>query len=192
MVEQLSFHNEQSEPLKVRNNTIRQMIEAGETPMLAFEKQKLLSELLGHVATQGNLTEMLGEAMSTTSETWHDNAQADAIVMQSAILEKQAGDVIQKLHTSRVVDVYEGEHSTVTIGSVAELRLNRSPMSVLLLGSSRELPEGMENDELMVVNMSSPIGRAIFDKEVGEDAHYEVNGRQFTVTINSIDSIYHK
>ena len=46
--------------------------------MLPFEQRELEVELLGHTATQQELSKLLGEAMNTTSETWHDNAQADA------------------------------------------------------------------------------------------------------------------
>lgn len=173
----------------MRNENIKLMLTKGETPMLAFEKQELLTELLGHTATQDELTKMLGEAMSTTSETWHDNAQADAITMQSAILEKQASGAIDALKSSRLIEKVAGPTDTVTIGTIVSLFLSGEQMKVLVLGYSRKLPAEITDENIMPINVSGPLGAAIFDKRIGDKTSYEVNGRVFNVVIESVETI---
>ena len=108
-MEKLTYTSPEFETAQSRNETIRQAIAERRVPMLPFEQRELEVELLGHTATQQELSKLLGEAMNTTSETWHDNAQADAVTMQSTVLVKQASGVLSALKNRFIVPY---EHTT--------------------------------------------------------------------------------
>jgi transcription elongation GreA/GreB family factor len=173
-----------------RNDIIREAIEDGKTPMLPFEQRQLEIELLGHAATQSELGALLGEAMTTTSETWHDNAQADAVTMQSHILEKQAKYVIGALKNRMIVPYEQDEQDKVSIGALVHVLIGRSPETMFLTGRQRRLPEevtAIVGEDTTTVNMQSPIALAIFDKTEGEVSSYQVGEREFKVTVVSIE-----
>lgn len=57
-----------------RNQQILKSIEKGKVPILPIELT-IATEALGlHIDKQGKLSKQLGEMMTQSSETWHDNA----------------------------------------------------------------------------------------------------------------------
>jgi len=174
---------------KSRNSIIKEAIAEGKTPMLAFEQRQFEVELLGHSATQSELSALLGEAMTTTSETWHDNAQADAVTMQSHILESQAKDVIAALKSRFIIPYEQDEQDKVSIGALVDVLIGQSPQTIFMTGKQRRLPGDIAEilgEDTTAANVQSPIGAAIFDQSVGAVASYKVGERQLQVTVVSI------
>lgn len=175
---------------KSRNEVIRGALLDGKIPMLAFEQRQLEVELLGHTATQNELSKLLGEAMQATSETWHDNAQADAITMQSGILVQQANGVLSSLKHRFLIPYEHDEKDKVSIGALVHIMIGVSPVTILVTGRTRSLPEGVVallGEETDAVNVQSPIGAAIFDQPEGTVASYRVGERELQVSIVSIE-----
>lgn len=158
--------------------------------MLPFEQRQLEIQLLGHAATQNELGVLLGEAMTTTSETWHDNAQADAVTMQSHILEKQAKPIIVALRERLVVPYEQDEQHKVSIGALVCVLIGGSPEMMFVTGKQRQLPDevvAIVGEETTAINMQSPIGQAIFDQTEGAVTSYRVGEREIKVTVVSIE-----
>lgn len=173
-----------------RNDTIREVLEQGKIPMLSFEQRQLEIELLGHEITQAELGVLLGEAMTTTSETWHDNAQADAVVMQSHIHGNQAKEVIEALRESIVIPDEQDEKDKVSIGALVRVLIDQLPETIFITGKQRRLPgevAAIVGEETSAVNIRSPIGAAIFDQVEGATVSYRVGDRNLQVTIVSIE-----
>jgi transcription elongation GreA/GreB family factor len=173
-----------------RNELIRRAIEDGKVPMLPFEQRQLEVELLGHTATQNELSKLLGEAMTTTSETWHDNAQADAVTMQSGILVEQASGVLAALKNRVIIPYEHDEKDRVSIGALVHVFIGVHPETMLLTGQQRTLPDellAVIDEDTTAVNIQSPIGTAIFDKPEGTVASYRVGERELQVTVVSIE-----
>lgn len=173
-----------------RNDIIRDALLEGKIPMLAFEQRQLEIELLGHAATQAELGALLGEAMTTTSETWHDNAQADAVTMQSHILENQAKSVIAALKERVIVPYEQDEQDKVSIGALVHVMIGRYPETMFITGKQRSLPDevvAIVGEDTVPVNVQSPVGLAIFDQSEGAVASYRVGDREMNVTVVSIE-----
>lgn len=173
-----------------RNEIIRDALLEGKVPMLRFEQDLFEVELLGHRATQIELGKLLGEAMNTTSETWHDNAQADAVTMQSHILVTQASDVIRALKDRFIVPYEQDEKDKVSIGALVTVLIGGYLETIFLTGKQRKITDtigAVIGRDTQVVNIQSPMGAAIFDQPEGTTASYSVGSRKLTVTIVSIE-----
>lgn len=128
--------------------------------------------------------------MTTTSETWHDNAQADAVTMQSSILVKQAEGVLSALKNRFVVPAEHNERNTVSLGALVYILIGNSPETVFITGQRRSLPDdiiAVVGEDTAPINMRSPIGATIFDQPEGTIASYRVNERDFKVTVVAIE-----
>lgn len=190
MIEKNAGNTPEVSVAKSRNEIIREALLDGKIPMLPFEQRQLEVELLGHTATQNELSKLLGEAMQTTSETWHDNAQADAITMQSGILVQQANGVLSALKHRFLIPYEHDEKDKVSIGALVKVMIGAYPETMLVTGRMRALPEGvvaLVGEDTSAVNVQSPIGAVIFDQPEGTLASYSVGDREFQVTIISIE-----
>ena len=189
-MEKLTYTSPEFETAQSRNETIRQAIAEGRVPMLPFEQRELEVELLGHTATQQELSKLLGEAMNTTSETWHDNAQADAVTMQSTVLVKQASGVLSALKNRFIVPYEHDEKDKVSIGALVHILIGNSPETVFITGQRRSVPKDIAQvvgEDTMPISMQSPIGTAIFDKGEGAVASYKVVERELHITVVGVE-----
>lgn len=190
IMEKQTYTSPELEAAQSRNEIIREALNEGKLPMLPFELRELEIELLGHTATQKELGALLGEAMNTTSETWHDNAQADAVTMQSNILVQQANGVLSALRDRFIVSYDHDEKDTVSLGALVHILIGRSPETVFITGQRRSLPADIEaivGEDVTPINVQSPIGAAIFDQSEGMVASYKVGERELSVTIVGIE-----
>lgn len=165
-----------------RNTALRQLIADGKIPVLPFEVDSLHGTMRQHIADQARLGKLLGEAMEQSSETFHDNAPADAIEDEAYILVSRVGGTKQAIRGA-VEFSYPDEVSTaVTLGSIVEISYDGDDddrETVYMTGYVREvdflelgLPEHVE-----VVTLSSPLGSSLLGLKEGDEAVYTVQGR---------------
>lgn len=180
----------------MRNREILHTIEDGGLPVLPFEIDVAKSAMERLVKEQNSLGKSLGEAMNQSSETWHDNAPAEAVSQASITLSALAKPVQHILGRGVIFDYEQGVSEEVTLGSVVSVRFDNSSdcIKYLVTGATREIPEDSSVYEKMsrlnasVITLSSPIGRAIFGAKVGQTVAFDVpKRRQRKVTIDSID-----
>jgi transcription elongation GreA/GreB family factor len=174
-----------------RNERIQESIDNEHIPILPFELVTAKAALEGHVKEQRLLSKKLEEAMQQSSETWHDNAPAEAISNDSIIL---AGSAERAIKLIRDGDIYGYEHDdeVITLGSLVGVKYGDDPeiVEMFITGVSRELPDEhlldgkIDTDrEVICVTLSSPVGQAIFNKKVGDKVDISVNGRKIKITI---------
>lgn len=174
-----------------RNENILKSIEDGKVPMLPFELTVATNALGIHLDKQSKLGKKLGEMMQQSSETWHDNAPAEAIANDSKILAASAEKTIQKINDAEVFD-YSDDADKVTLGSLVDIRYegDDDTMLFILTGVTREIPEEIANTEgANCVTISSPLGVSLFDKRKGDRTSYSVNGRIFGLEIVGVRSV---
>ena len=174
-----------------RNQEVLELIAANKIPILPFEKAELEKKLSGYVEDQTALGKMLGEAMRESSETWHDNAPADALNSASVNLSQQARGLLDTLRRVHVYDYPHEAYRKVTVGSLVYVSFDPDePLEpVYLVGTSREvgdseildLPEGVH-----VVTPNSPIGSALFGMLPHTDVVYTVNGRDILIGVGQV------
>ncbi|PID31472.1 hypothetical protein CR983_00775 [Candidatus Saccharibacteria bacterium] len=180
-----------------RNFEILKTIEDGQIPVLPFELEIARDSMAKLTATQKELSEDLGDAMNQSSETWHDNAPAEAISSRSLILAESAKPH-QRLLKNGVPFEYSNDNDEVTLGSVVSVQTNIDPSKdmtkYILTGATLNLPEDIlslqNTNEITAITLSSPIGRAILGAKVGDDISFNMpRGRKSNIRICNIESI---
>lgn len=160
----------------------------GRVPMLAFELALTENTRDKHVDKQDELGKQYGAMMRQSSETWHDNAPAEAIRNDSMLLEAAAGRVLQTINRADIFD-YTDNRDSVTLGSLVEVLYDGSDTSirVLLTGVVRSIPEEFAGvDDVVCATIASPLGQSIFDKRQGDRVDYRVDNRMIGAKVMSI------
>ncbi|MCL2037733.1 hypothetical protein FWG95_01865, partial [Candidatus Saccharibacteria bacterium] len=83
---------------------------------LPFELDGARSKMSGYTEKIGELASELGRAMRTTSETWHDNVQADAVVADSSVVASSAEFTADRLAGS--IEASDSLDGVVGVGSI--------------------------------------------------------------------------
>lgn len=125
--------------------------------------------------------------MHQSSETWHDNAPADAIRHEAQAFLKKRSRISQILTRRFVLDYPTPETPFATIGSRVTLSLNGSePFQIDIVGVQ---PGEDGSSELDVCSYRAPLARAVIGKINGETAEADINGRVVTVQVIGVDQI---
>lgn len=173
---------------------VKTVLESGRIPLLPFEEHFLRQRLGKLSVKQQELGKLLGEAMNQSSETWHDNAPADAINHESEQLVKEARQIGEALLNSVGVSYPDAEQEGVTIGSIAGVRYagDEEPTPVLLTGYVRQLPESIDSDlpaDLEVCTVRSPLGQALLGLTSGEATSYTANQRRIAINVDFVQAL---
>ncbi len=179
---------------KSRNEQIIEVLGEGQSPLLTFELAGAHEAFKKHVERQREHGAQLGVAMTESSETSHDNGPADAIVNDATVNALQATKVIK-----RMKNAYEFEMPTrsdaerVTLGSVVDLKFqdSQNPEKYFLTGATARMSDieysllGLD-DDTATVTLSSPLGKAFFDRSIGDEIEYNVGSKTVKATIIAI------
>lgn len=176
---------------KLPNKTqLKKSIREGAIYLLPCEVSGIKNKLTELGVTQKILGQHLGEAMTQSSETDHDNAPADAINHESRILTARAELIIKTLNASKIID-YPKNANAAHIGTVVRVEYPQSDDTehVFLTGYSRDIDETglILPEDVSVVTASSPLGFALLESKPGATVSYKVHDRDFSVAIAEID-----
>ena len=162
-----------------RNQEIQQTIEADRLPVLPFELEIAQRALARHIQEHNMLTVQQYEAMNQTSETWHDNAAADAVMQASQNLAKSAGETNRILNNSDLFEYEANPEDGVTLGSFVSVRFGVSdePDYFYLTGTTRVLTDEIQAalppaEDVNVITVFSPVGKALLGTKVGESTKF--------------------
>jgi transcription elongation GreA/GreB family factor len=181
-----------------RNESIQTSIEKQRVPLLAYELILARAALDGYIADQAKFGADKSVALTQTSETWHDNAAADAINDESKLVTDAAEKTMKILKHGEVFPAEALVEDGVTLGSIFEVTYgsSMSTSAYLLTGVSRTVPEELlvpheiEQDDIDIITLSSPMGKSVIGKSVGDEVSFVApNGRTITFTICSIDQL---
>lgn len=186
-----------------RNNEILSSIESGQIPLLPFELQMAKASLKKFVKQQHDLAVKLGDAMRQSSETWHDNAPAEAISQDSSALVKVAEKTVEIINKAEVFDYNDNSDYGVTLGSIVDVYYNvdiDDTVKLVLTGVSNEIPPNLIKDnanddsakpeDLNIITINSPVGKAILGKSINDNVKVKLpNGIESSFTIKSIKNI---
>lgn len=177
---------------KSRNEQIAHVLEQDRVPLLPFELHAAKEALKHHLERQSRLGAAMGGAMGESSETFHDNAPAEAIANDAHINTVAAQAVIDTINNVQEFE-RDSEYGVVTLGSIVELRVGQSSIieTYLVTGGTRELTEEVKRElgipeDAESVTLKSPLGKAIFDKAAGMNTSMNVHGRQLPIEIVSV------
>jgi len=176
-------------------DTIRKLLQAGNTPLLPYEYDFLKEQLIKLGVEQKQLGKLLGQAMEQSSETWHDNAPADAVNHQSRVLSKKAEKVIEGLGTAAHVDYPRRGLGSITLGSVIGVVYSgeTDPDYLLVAGFCRERPNikpsAPFSTRMDIATVCSPLGAALLGLGLGDTANYMVNHNKVSLDVASLHQL---
>lgn len=183
----------ESPSIPSRNELLADMVANGAVPTLPFELEELKLEFEDLVIQQEVNGKLLGEAMSDSSETWHDNAAADTINAASVGLTSKAKAIIKRLREAVVIEYPSSEDDEATLGSLVYLSFNGgSPEPMLITAITPRLSEVYSNQvphDCEVVTMTSPLGMVLVGAKAGQQVTCDVNGRRLSITVVSVSQL---
>lgn len=173
-----------------RNARISNCMLLGNKPVLPFEISAKEQELRSLAAKQACLGVSLGEAMRQSSETWHDNAPADAVNSDSKVIVGQAG-VVQEAIRNAVEFGYPSDiEKQVTLGSLVEIIYDGDdePEYVYITGVTTKLDDvnefsGMQLPQHVgVFTLLAPLGNSLLGATEGDELTYTVENKGRVIT----------
>ena len=133
------------------------------------------------------------DVFNQSSETWHDNAPADAINMESVVLANQADKTNSTLTSSVPFDYPQPEDPEITLGSLIEISYDNDDREVVYLtGITRDIDiinsytDSNFPDSFMAVTISSPLGQCLIGAHEGENHSYTTKRKKHSITILSV------
>lgn len=174
-----------------RNDALRQMLAAGQTVVLPFELESTRRQFAALLSAQKANGELLAQSMQESSETWHDNAAAEAISADSLGLSSQAASLAKALNEGRVLEYPDPTDQSVTIGSLVTVDFGDNDLEDLLLtGITTDIREINKDwsERFESITVNSPLGSALIGAQPGEEVSYSVNGRKLTIVVQAVKS----
>lgn len=176
---------------------LKRCIESGVTPILPFEKMILRGRFDSLASEQLRLGNELGEAMSQSSETWHDNAPAEAVRDQSFITANRALALQALFRDSMDVPYPSRQEDKVTLGSIVDVRYG-SDLRIeryIITGVVRDIEDieaatgvilSTEEQDVDAVTVLSPLGKNLLGTAVGDTVVYEANEKTFSLSVDQV------
>lgn len=113
--------------------------------------------------------EGLGEAMAESSETFHDNAPAEAIISDQEVLVNEAKKLRIIVNKAVLVEYPKPEQDYLTLGSICMLSWDGDEPELCYIAGE---PNGYRNLDLgfdiLPVSANSAIGSSVIQRSVGE------------------------
>lgn len=112
-----------------------------------------------------------------------ENAEYDAAKEEYQFLTKKVAEIEDMLQNSEIIDVKRGDGDTVSFGCSVFLKNLDTDEEVVyqLVGPyESDIQKGM-------ISMTSPLGRALIGKSVGDEVNFNAPGGQRTYEIIKVD-----
>lgn len=172
--------------VKPTPESIKDRLDNDFLPILPIEANLITRQFAHLTGKQSELAKLLNEAMTQTSETWHDNAPADHVNLES-IKTSNAAERVIKAMTSAVVFDYPEETEEVTLGSAIEAEVGgNGDKNMLLVGYSQDIKEFLVPN-VAVFSLQSPLGEAVLGAKRGQEIQYSVGARAMSLVVRSIN-----
>ena len=112
-----------------------------------------------------------------------ENAEYDAAKEEYQFLQKKVAEIEEMLQNSEIIDVKKGGGDTVAFGcnvSLKNLDTDEEVVYQLVGPYESDIQKGM-------ISMTSPLGRALVGKSVGDEVNFSAPGGQRTYEIIKVD-----
>ena len=125
---------------------------------------------------------------SAVGDGWHDNFAFESAKREELTIIKQLEEKISGLGRIVIIDneLSENDLDVVQIGDVIQLVVNtatgKSIEQIIKLIGSENIKADVYPKE---ISINSPLGNAIYGKQVGEEVSYKVNTKELSALIKS-------
>lgn len=154
---------------------------------LPHEVVLMRAELDGITLKRSGIAGHIDEAMSQSSETWHDNAPAEALFHEMGLIDRREASLRNAQRRLHVVAYPPIVFRLVTIGSrvICSLGGEEFPMDI-----TGNLPIAMEEQNgVEIGSIEAPIPRAILGLAAGQTAMADIHGRELPVHVLDVDQL---
>ena len=125
------------------------------------------------------------DSMEQSSETWHDNAPADALFGELNMLDGRESKLAVAERRLTVVEYPDPDFSLVTIGTRVGCVISGSSFEIDVTGN---LPLTLPADgEVETGSIAAPMPRALLGAEQEASVEADINGRIIEIGIMSVD-----
>lgn len=128
-----------------------------------------------------------GEVAVECGDVWHDNHTFEQVEIQERALIRTINDMTENLKNAIIVDEEKIEKNSIDIDNIVTVLMNfvdsgdeAEEVTVKLVGTAS--PSNINE-----VTLNSPLGNAIYQKNIGDKASYEVNNSRIEVEILHIN-----
>lgn len=129
--------------------------------------------------------QLLGEAMSQSSETDHDNAPAEIVVSDQEVLMRRAKPLRKIIEWHVFVDYPDEDADEVFLGSRVTLRIDHTePFTVDVVGY---LDSEFADEDVEQVTYQSPIGHALLGRKAGDTLETDIVDARRTIEVIAVD-----
>ena len=142
-----------------------------------LEKYNKLKETLSDISTS-----KIKAAYNDPGNTWHDNFAYEQLDLQEDGMLNRINDMMNKLNFAKIIEPKEEKDNSIDIYDNVKLLFTYSD------GETEEtiLSLGKNIDEENNITLNSPLGKAIYGKQIGEEVSYKVNDNEIYVKIIDI------
>lgn len=130
-----------------------------------------------------------GHAAENEGDAWHDNFAFEQTEIKERSLLRQIDELQKQISMAQIIEVTESsDNEKVAINSKVKVLIkydedDTEELDVILVGSQVNLNSASEFDE---ISINSPMGEAIYQKKVGFEGYYTVNGNKIYFKILSV------
>ena len=172
------------EPASAEN--VASYLERQYLPVLPLEGILIQAKFKQLSDKQAEIARDLNDAMSQTSETWHDNAPADVANLASNLNAVSAEKLINAMRGAVILD-YPQSAERGTLGNLLHITNgDGKTRSLFLAGYAPDIKDYLK-PEIDVITLKSPVGDALIGAEAGEQREYKVGRRVLSVTLDRIE-----
>lgn len=152
---------------------------------LPYEVDLMERELEAMKLKRGGIALHIEEAMAQSSETWHDNAPADALFGEMGMIDQRESSLRKAKKKLHLLEYPPENLDVVTIGSRALISMGGDEFFMDITGN---LPLNMPHEEgVEVGSIAAPMPRAALGVRPGEAAGLKVENRDLAFTVLDLD-----
>ncbi len=145
--------------------------------------QNELEEIETHMKS---LSDLNHSAMNESSETFHDNAPAEALRDESIVYSSRNRSLLSILEKIQIIDYPSEELNFITIGSLVSLQFENGDTEQFYIAGVVNYSK-INDPEVTLCSYKSPVGKLLVGRNVGNKILLDSNKQ--TVTILSIRQI---
>jgi len=148
-----------------------------------FEKMK--QKLNEKIQQMKSLRDEKAHAYSASGDGWHDNPGWVQLGQQEEMLANEVNILQQKINNATIIDSPKVDESRVQIGSKVNYLILK-PNGVSTIHSVYIVGSGESDVKNKKISYDSPVGKALFKMEKGEEKEVELPAGRIIVRIESI------
>lgn len=156
-------------------------------PLLPHELPLLRRDFERLAEIQDEHSRLLGEAMQQSSETFHDNAPAEAVQNEQEVLMRRVKPIAYIIRNHNIIPYPEEVDESVAIGSRVGISINgNEPFQIDIVGYR---DADWQDDDIDQVHHEAPLAASLLGSVVGQETIAVIGDVEKSVEVVGIDQV---